>query len=95
MLFRSKIFLYQSFFLVGKGIIIGNIIGLSFAFAQKYFSLVELNPDVYYVSTVPLHISLSNIILINIISIFISIIILIGPTYLITKISPAKSIKFE
>ncbi len=90
-----KIFLYHSYFLVGKGMIIGNIIGLLICFIQNYFNIIHLDPNTYYVNTVPIHLTVSSILLINIGTLIASILMLTGPSYIITKISPAKSIKFE
>lgn len=89
-----KIFLYNATYLILKGLLVGNIIGLSIIFIQHYFKIITLNPETYYVSTMPVHITLSNIVLLNIGTLIMSIIMLIVPSYLITKIKPAKSIKF-
>jgi lipoprotein-releasing system permease protein len=90
-----KIFMYQSYFLVGKGMLIGNLIGIAIYLIQSRFNLISLNPDIYYVDSVPMYLSLSNLLLLNIGTFIASILILIGPSYIITKINPAKSIKFE
>jgi len=90
-----KIFLNVLFFLVSKGLFWGNIIGLSCCFVQKYFGIVKLNPRDYYVSAVPIEINFWHIILLNILTLTISMLILVGPSYIISKISPAKTIRFE
>jgi len=90
-----KIFLYHSYFLVGKGIIIGNIVGLLICFVQDHFGVLQLNPDTYYVDTVPIHLTIPGILLINVWVLAASVLMLTGPSYIVTKISPAKSIKFE
>jgi len=90
-----KIFLYVSFFLIGKGLFWGNIIGLTFCFLQKYFGIIKLDPQNYYISVVPVEINFWHIILLNILTLVISMLILIGPSYIISKISPAKTIRFE
>ena len=90
-----KIFLNVSFFLVGKGLFWGNLIGLTCCFVQKYFGIIKLNPRDYYVSVVPIEINLVHIILLNILTLVISMLILIGPSYIISRISPAKTIRFE
>ena len=89
-----KIFLYNATYLILKGLLVGNIIGLSIIFTQHYFKIITLNPETYYVSTMPVHITLSNIVLLNIGTLIMSFVMLIVPSYLITKIKPAKSIKF-
>ena len=90
-----KIFLYHSYFLVGKGMIIGNIVGISICFIQDYFGIIRLDPNVYYVDTVPVYLTIPSILLINVWTLAAAVLMLTGPSYIITKISPAKSIKFE
>jgi len=90
-----KIFLYFSGFLIGKGIIIGNLIGLAICLCQKYFHIIKLDPVTYQVESVPIELNLWIFLLINISTFLVSLLMLIGPSYLITKISPAKSIRFE
>lgn len=90
-----KIFLYLSSFLILKGLFWGNIIALIICFAQKYLHIIKLNPEVYYTTYVPVDINLWNILIINVGTLIVSLLMMIGPSYLIAKISPAKSIKFE
>ena len=90
-----KIFLIKSAFLIGKGIILGNIIALLLCFIQLVFEPVSLDPDVYYVSGVPLDINIGYWISLNILTIVICTLILIIPSVVISKISPIKAIKFD
>ncbi len=90
-----KIFLYQSMFLVGKGMIWGNIVGLLFCFVQKYFGLVTLDAEVYYLAVVPIHFNVWYWLLLNISVFVISVLMMIAPSYLVAKINPAQSIRFE
>ena len=90
-----KIFLYHSFFLIGKGILWGNVIGLSLCAIQYYTGIVPLDPEAYYVATVPITFNWLYIILLNIGTLLASIMMMIGPSYLITKIDPAKIIRYE
>ncbi len=90
-----KIFLYQSLFIVGKGMIWGNIIGLIVIGLQGYFHIIPLNPTYYYINTVPVDFNIFYIFLLNVGTFIISVMMLILPSYLITKISPAKTLKFE
>ncbi|WP_158838337.1 ABC transporter permease [Polaribacter sp. L3A8] len=89
-----KIFLYNASYLILKGLFYGNIIGLSIIFIQHYFKIITLNPETYYVSTMPVHISLMYILLLNLGTLIMSFLMLIIPSYIITKINPSKSIKF-
>lgn len=90
-----KVFLYISSFLILKGMLWGNIIALAICFLQKYFGFIKLDPSTYYVTEMPVYINPVYIILINIGALIISMAMMIGPSYLIARISPAKSIKFE
>lgn len=91
----QKLFFYVSLLIVGKGMILGNIIGLSLCFLQRNLHIVKLDPDIYYVSSVPIELSIINILLVNVGVFLISSIILKLSTFIITKISPIKSIRFE
>ena len=89
-----KIFLYNAAYLILKGLFWGNIIGLSIIFIQDYFKVITLNPETYYVNTMPVHISFSYILLLNIGTLIMCFLMLIIPSFIITKIQPSKSIKF-
>ena len=90
-----KIFLYQSLFLIGKSMIWGNIIGLSLCALQYFFHIIPLDPVAYYVNTVPVIFNWLYILLLNIGTFIASILMLVGPSYLITRISPAKIVRYE
>ncbi len=90
-----KIFLYHSFFLIGKGMLIGNLIGLSLCAIQYFTHIAPLDPEAYYVSYVPVTFNWLYLILLNVGTLIASILMMIGPSYLITKISPAKIIRYE
>lgn len=90
-----KIFLYISSFLIIKGMIWGNVIALIICILQKMFGIIKLDPATYYVTEMPVYLNPLYIILINIGALVISLTMMIGPSYLIARISPAKSIKFE
>ena len=90
-----KIFLYQASFLIGKAMLWGNVIGLGMYFIQKYLKVVKLDPEVYFVDYAPVELIPWQAVALNI-GVGIAILcILVIPSYLIAKISPAKSIKFE
>lgn len=90
-----KIFLYISFFLISKGMLWGNAIGLILCFIQYQFGLIKLDPTIYYMDTVPISLSLSSFILLNIGALAAAMAMMLGPSYVITKIAPARSIRFE
>ncbi|WP_026777375.1 ABC transporter permease [Polaribacter sp. Hel_I_88] len=89
-----KVFLYNASYLILKGLFWGNVIGLAILFIQHYFKIITLNPETYYVTTMPVYISFTAIILLNIGTLFLCFLMLIIPSYIITKIEPSKSIKF-
>lgn len=90
-----KIFMYQSSFLIGKGMLWGNICGLCFCLIQKYTKIIPLDSKNYYVDFVPINIDLTHILVLNICVLLITSSMLIIPSYIITKIRPAKAIKFN
>lgn len=90
-----KIFLYESIFLIGKGMLWGNIIGLLICFVQYQFKIIPLDPVSYYTSTVPITFNWLYIVLLNAGTLIVSVLMLIGPSYLITKISPASIMRYE
>ena len=90
-----KIFLYNAAYLILKGLFWGNLIGLSILFIQKYFGVITLNPETYYVSEAPIYLNFGYILLLNVGTLVLCLVMLIIPTVIISKISPVKSIKFE
>lgn len=90
-----KIFLYNATYLIIVGLFWGNIIGLGLLLAQKYFNLIPLEPTNYYVSSVPVYLSAGYIVLINIGTFILCLLMLLLPSYVVSKISPVKAIKFD
>lgn len=90
-----KIFLYHSAYLISKGLLFGNLIGISLAVIQKKFQLVTLNPDTYYMSFIPIDLNWVNFLVLNIGTLLVCLGILIIPSYLISKINPVRAIRFE
>lgn len=90
-----RIFLYQSGYLTGVGLLWGNVIGLSLCLAQKYLDLVSLDPGSYYLDTVPINLNLLHILLLNLGTLSITFIFLLIPSMIIARISPDRSIRFN
>ena len=90
-----KVFMYNAGYLILKGLFWGNLIGLTILLIQKYFGVITLNPENYYVSEAPIYLNFGYIILLNIGTLILCLLMLIIPTIIISKISPVKSIKFE
>lgn len=88
-------FLWFAVFIIGKGMIIGNLLGIGIILLQRVTGLIKLDPTTYYVSTVPVELNIPLIILINIATLAISVFVLIAPSYLISHIQPAKSMRYE
>ena len=90
-----KIFLYQTASIILKGMFIGNLIGLILCWIQYYFQIIKLDATVYYLSEVPIELSIVDVLLINIITFLVCMISLLLPSMVISRISPSKSIKFN
>ena len=90
-----KLFLYNASYLIILGLFWGNLIGLMLLFIQKQFKLFPLDPSVYYVTEVPVYINLGYIIALNTGTFILCLIMLLVPSYIITKITPVKAIRFE
>ena len=90
-----KIFLYNAFYLISKGLFLGNLIGVGMLLIQQNFGVIKLNPENYYVNEAPVFIDFGTIFLLNIGTIIICLLILLIPSYIITKISPIKAIRFD
>ena len=90
-----KIFLYNALYLIGKGLFWGNVIGIGILLIQKHFGIVKLNPENYYVNQAPVYIGVENILLLNLLTVVICFLILLIPSYIITKISPIEAIRYN
>ena len=90
-----KIFLYNAGFLIFKGLFWGNLIGIGLLLIQKYFKVIPLNPETYYVSEAPIYLSLDYILMINFGTLLLCLLMLLIPSVIIVKISPVKAMKFE
>ncbi|WP_243472594.1 ABC transporter permease [Winogradskyella sp. MH6] len=90
-----KIFLYNASYLIGLGLLWGNLIGLGLLFAQKHFKLFPLNPDTYYVSEAPVYLNWDYILILNVGTFVACLLMLLIPSVIISKISPVKAIRFD
>jgi lipoprotein-releasing system permease protein len=88
-------FLWFSAFVIGQGLIIGNIIGFAIILLQKQFGILKLDPTVYYINAVPVEINIPLFIILNVLTFVFCVFVLIAPSYLISHISPTKSIRYE
>ena len=91
----QKLFIYRSAFIVLKGVVIGNLIGITLCLVQKYFSIIPLDPSSYFVATVPINLEWIHVVLLNLGTFVLILAALTIPSLFITKITPEKSIRFE
>ena len=90
-----RIFIFLTHKIIFKSMIIGNVIGIGLALLQKYFHIVKLNPDAYYMNYVPIDINVTYLVILNLAILVISYITLIGPSYIISSIKPTSTMRFE
>lgn len=91
----QKIFIYNAAYLIFVGIILGDILGFGLAFLQWKYHLIKLPEASYYISFVPIEFSWSSFFLINVLTFVICVLMLLIPSYVVTRISPIKAIRFE
>ena len=88
-------FLWFAAFIIGQGLLWGNLIGVGIVVLQQQTGFVTLDAQSYYVSEAPMELSLPLILLLNVATLLISIFVLIGPSYLVSHIHPARSMRYE
>ena len=93
--FVRRVFLIQAALLIGKGMLYGNVLGFILVAIQYWFHLVPLDAATYYVSYVPVVFPWGWLLTLNILTLVVSMLILLLPSMIITKISPAKVMHFE
>jgi lipoprotein-releasing system permease protein len=90
-----KIFLYNASYLILRGLFWGNLIGISILLVQQQFGIIKLNPENYYVDQAPVYLNWIYIAVLNLLTIGVCFLVLLIPSYIITKISPVKAIRFD
>lgn len=88
-------FLWFSVFIIGQGLFWGNVIGIGIVLLQDYTGIIALDPQTYYVNKAPMELNIPLVLLINIATLLICVFVLIAPSYLISHIHPAKSMRYE
>ena len=91
----QKIFLYNAFYLVGVGLLLGNLLGFGLGYLQLITHFFKLDPASYYMSFVPIQFNWLDAVLLNVGTLIICFLVLIIPSTLVTKISPVKAIRFK
>ena len=88
-------FLWFSVFIIGQGLLFGNIVGIGLVLLQQYTGIITLDPQTYYVSEAPMELNIPLIVMINLATLLICVFVLIAPSFLISHIHPAKSMRYE
>lgn len=91
----QKIFLYNAVYLIGKGMVWGNIIGISIALIQQRFGIFTLDAETYYISQIPIELNIIHVLLLNAGTLVCCILMLIIPSFIISRITPVKAIRFS
>jgi lipoprotein-releasing system permease protein len=90
-----RVFIFQAAYLIGKGLLWGNIIGIGVAFFQLKTGIITLDPTSYYIKTVPVNLQFTHILLLNAGTMAVIIIMLLVPSQLISRITPVKAIRYD
>lgn len=90
-----RIFLYNASFIIGRGLLYGNLIGISLALIQQHFQLLKLDQESYYVPFVPIQLDIFPVILLNVGTLALCLLFLLIPSYVIMRISPVKAIRWD
>jgi lipoprotein-releasing system permease protein len=90
-----RTFLWFAVFIIGRGLLLGDVLGIGLVVLQQQFGLVHLDPASYYVETAPVELNIAIVLLLNLATLLISIFVLIAPSYLVSHIHPARSMRYE
>ncbi len=90
-----NVFLYQSVYLMVKGLFYGNLVGIGICLLQHYLKVLKLNPESYFLEYVPVNINLTQLLVLNIGTLLITLVILTLPSMVIARISPSRTIRFD
>ena len=90
-----KLFLYNASYLIACGLFWGNLIGIGILLFQKQFEFLKLDPSVYYVTVAPVYLDWTYVVLLNLMTFVLCLLMLLIPSFLISKIMPVKAIQFE
>jgi lipoprotein-releasing system permease protein len=90
-----KIFIYNALYLIGSGLLLGNILGISLAAIQYFFKIIPLDPDTYYMDTIPIYLNFWYLLALNIGTILITTLMMLWPSHIVSRISPIKALRFD
>lgn len=88
-------FLWFAAFIIGRGLFWGDVIGIGLVVLQQQTGFIRLDPVSYYVDTAPMELNIPIVVALNIATMLISVFVLIAPSYLISHIHPARSMRYE
>ena len=91
----QKVFLWLSVFLIGRGMLWGNVVGIGLCLLQHWTGFAALDAETYYMDTVPVAFNIGYLLLLNGGALAASVLMLVGPSFLISHIRPADSIRYE
>ena len=90
-----KVFLYLSLFLIGRGMLWGNIAGIGICLLQSWFHIFRLDPTSYYLEYVPINLKMTHLLFLNAGTLLITLLMLIVPSWYVSRISPGRAIRFD
>lgn len=90
-----KVFLYLSFFLIGRGMLWGNIAGIGFCLLQSYFHIFHLDPTSYYLEYVPVNLKIIHLLMLNAGTLLVTLLMLVVPSWYVSRISPDRALRFD
>ena len=88
-------FLWFAVFIIGRGMLWGNVIGIGIVLLQQHTGFIHLDPANYYVSTAPMELNIPIILLLNVATLIVTVLVLIAPSFLVSRIQPARSMRYE
>jgi len=90
-----QIFLYYGMFILGVGLFWGNLIGLGLCFVQQYFKVITLSEADYYLAVAPVHVDFLTVLGLNLLTAAVTLVFLLLPSYLVSRIRPVQAIRFK
>lgn len=90
-----KIFLYQAAYIIGLGLLFGNTLGIGLCLLQQQFGIIQLPEELYYVAVAPVELNFWTIAMLNLGTLAVTLVVLIIPSWLVSKIDPVKAIRFS
>jgi lipoprotein-releasing system permease protein len=91
----QKVFLYNAAYLIGFGLLLGNLLGIGLGVLEKTTHIFQLDPASYFISYVPVEFNLTDILLLNLGTLLVCLLVLLIPSMLVTRITPVKAIAFK